>query len=236
MNTILLTLLFPGIAFAAKPENLTDRVGATIVMVLLAAAILCVWRMIKYMLDKRNNKIIHAHHVDHSSASEYTGSASYLVSSVQTTSAGIASTHATKDTDAQERVSRGTLSLEEALWGHWVSYIDYKTSLEKLTRSKHYVATHWYIDKENLSIIQVEIKGAKQIPMAKRNFIFNILEKNEREDMIRFEIFDGPQKLSYSQGTSKLSRDRYRIIHKTILPEISQLTTEWIYVDSMRKP
>ena len=204
-------------------------------MVLLAAAILCVWRMIKYMLDKRNAKVIHAHHVDQLSAFQSTRSATDLDSIGRRTSARIASTHANNN-DPQEQASRSALSLEQALWGHWISYIDYKTSLEKMTRSKHYVATHWYIDTEKLSIIQVEIKGTKQIPMAKRNYIFNILDKNEREDMIRFEMFDGPQKLSYSQGTFKLSKDRYKIIHKTILPEISQLATEWIYVDPMREP
>lgn len=236
MIIILITLLFPDIAFAAKPENLADRVGATIVMVLLAAAIVGVWGMIKYMLDKRNTKIIHTNHVSQLSISEGARSASDGGSTVQTTPERIDTTHASKNNDPQERVSRSALSLEEAFWGHWVSYIDYKTSLEKLTCSKHYVATHWYIDKEKLSIIQVEIKGVKHIPNANRNFIFNILEKNERENMIRFEMFDGPQKLSYSQGTLKLSQDRYHLLHKTILPEISKLTTEWTYVDSMRKP
>ena len=54
--------------------------------------------------------------------------------------------------------------MEKAVLGHWVCYIDFRTSYEKLKRSKHYVTTHWYIDENNLKIIQIENKGSEEVP------------------------------------------------------------------------
>ena len=123
--------------------------------------------------------------------------------------------------------------MEKAFLGHWVCYIDFRTSYQKLKRSKHYVTTHWYIDENNLKIIRMEIKGTEEVLKETRTFVYKILEIDHKKDMIRIEMFDHPQKVSYSQATLKFSNDRRKMVHETILPKIGLSPYEWIYVDSV---
>lgn len=225
----IVVLLYPNIASAAKPEGLLDRIGATIFMVLLVAFIGLIWVMIRYIADRIKTKSMHSAHTYEKSPTLNSSSSPYNTSVEKIRYEKAGTTPALKDCNSQNQQSRSAISLEYAVLGHWVSYIDFRTPYEKLKRSKHYIATHWYINKDNLSIIQIEFRGHDTIPKAARKFIFNILERNDVEKTVKYEIFDGPQKSSYSQGTFTFSRDCHRMIQKTVLPKISN-TTEWIYV------
>ena len=68
---IFLTLLLPNNTFAAKPEDLTVRVGATSVMVILVAVIAVVWKIIRSKLDERNTKSTHNSYIRQQSIPVY---------------------------------------------------------------------------------------------------------------------------------------------------------------------
>ena len=231
---IWLLLLIPNVAFAAKPEDPAIRVGAIIVMVFLVAVIAAAWRMINSMLAKRNAKSTHKAQRSQQPAPDYSRLAPKHGSTVHKPPERIETTPVYRKNDSRSQVSRSSLSLDEAVLGHWVSYIDFRTSYEKLMRSKHYVATHWYFDENNLKIIQMEIKGTEEVPKATNTFVYKILERNHKENMIRIEMFDDPEKLSYSQATFKFSHDRRKMVQETVLPKISLSPSEWFYVDSVK--
>ncbi len=229
LHIYIVVLSFPNIAFAAKPESISDRVGATIFMVLLVAFIGLIWVTIKYIANRMSTKSMHEAYPYEKSPTLNSSSSPYDTSAEKKRYEKAGTDLALKDYNLQNPPSRSALSLEEAVLGHWVSYIDYRTSYEKLKRSKHYIATHWYINKDNLSIIQIETKGHISIQKTARKFIFNILERNDVHNTIKYEMYDGPQKSSYSQGTITFNQDGHRIKQNTVLPNISE-TTEWIYV------
>ena len=223
-------LLFPSVAFAAKPEDPTVRVGATFFMVLLVAVIAAVWKIIRSKLSGRNTKSNHNGYMRQQSIAARSKSTADSRSIRLTVPERIE----TPPNDPQQQASRSALSLEKAVLGHWVCYIDFRTSYEKLRRSKHYVTTHWYIDENNLKIIQIENRAAEEVPKEARTFVYKILETNDKKSMIRIEMFDHPQKVSYSQATLKFSHDRRKMVHETILPKTGLSPSEWIYVDPIQ--
>lgn len=234
-----LILVFPKIALAAKPDDPIVRVGATIFMVLLVALIGLAWKLFKSKRDAKKLESAHKKHMSRQSALISPPSTAHVVSKVvkapECDSSSTQQSHQMPNSRV-EQVSRNELSPEEAALGHWVSYIDFRTSYEKITRTQHYVATHWYIDKNKLNIVQLEIKGLMQVPKMTRTMTFNILDRSEDKRMLRFEMFDEPGKKDYWQGTFRLGADNLTMLHDEVIPRYSKVVTKWNYVDSSRNP
>jgi hypothetical protein len=208
-------------------------------MVLLVALIGLTWRLIRSRHDAKKTESAHK---------KYMSRQSTLVSSPSTTH-DVSKVVRRPERDypppqpshqvprkPKEPVSRSELALEEAVLGHWVSYIDFRTSYEKMKRTEHYVATHWYIDKNKLKIVQLEIKGSEQVPRVTRTMTFNILDRSESKRMLRFEMYDEPSKKDDWQGTFILGNDNRTMLHDEVIPRFSKETTKWNYVDAARNP
>lgn len=225
------TLIFPSIALASKPEDPGTRIIATIGMTLLVALIALVIRKIRPKLDDKNESSNHRSHMSNQAVLKSMDSSSNQNSTFHESPKSADSFVTNKSNHLQNKAYRLTLSLEEALLGHWVSYMDFKNSFEKITRLKHYIATHWYFDKDKIEIIQMEIKGDKSLSRTTRSMFYNVLEKNVNGNGIRIEMFNDSQKSNYSQAILKFSQDRDNMLHETILPRISGQPNNWIYVE-----
>lgn len=224
---IWLSLLFPNVAFAAKPEDLIGRLGATTIMLLLVALIAVALRIIRKPLHDLSDyeESLHEEYMSQQSILDYSTLARSRGTTVDKSREVIEATSYYRPNQSQERVSRSALSLEEAILGHWVSYFDKRTPHEKTTSSKHYAATHWYIAKSKLNQIPVEIKGSEQIRRAASTRTFNILDRNERKSILRFEAFGGLSKSDYFKGTFKFSQDRVNML-------LCEINTKFFYVDT----